>query len=222
MVAENIQQVKATLKEGVCLLAVSKTKSNEMILEAYEQGLRDFGENKVQELTRKFEELPKDIRWHFIGHLQSNKVKYIAPFVYLIHGVDSIKLLQTIDKEAKKNNRIIPCLLQIKIANEETKFGISPDEITSLIESNAFLALQNIAIAGIMGMASNTDSDEQVKNEFNNLKHLFDLLKTKYFQNDTFQVLSMGMSGDYGIAMECGSTMVRLGSIIFGERHYSQ
>ena len=199
------------------MVAVSKTKPNTAILEAYQTGHRIFGENKVQELTEKYESLPKDIEWHMIGHLQSNKVKYIAPFVSLIHGVDSFKLLKEINKRAAQNERVINCLLQIHIAEEDTKFGFDEKEVIELIKSEAFQDLKNIKVVGLMGMATFTDNENQIRKEFKSLKKIFDKLSTLYFQLST---LSMGMSGDYQIAIEEGSTMIRVGSSIFGERNY--
>ncbi len=205
--------------ENVTLVAVSKTKPIYMLQEAYDAGQRVFGENKVQEMVEKYELMPKDIKWHMIGHLQSNKVKYIAPFVDLIHGVDSLKLLEEINKQAKKNHRIISCLLQFHIAQEETKFGLSLEEAESLLSGEAFSALQNIQIAGVMGMATFTDDTEQVRKEFKSLKSHFEVLRNKYFpQQNTFIEISMGMSDDYPIAMEEGSTLIRVGSKIFGSR----
>ncbi|MBX7094871.1 MAG: YggS family pyridoxal phosphate-dependent enzyme [Flavobacteriales bacterium] len=218
-IAEHISKIKSEIPEYVTLIAVSKTKSNEEIMEAYAAGQRDFGENYIQELCAKAELLPKDIRWHAIGHLQSNKVKYIAPFVHLIHGVDSLKLLQEIDKQAKKNNRIIPCLLQIYIASEESKFGLSEEEAITLLKSDAFQALNNVNITGVMGMASNTDDIQKIKSEFQGLKRTFEQLKSI---KETISIISMGMSGDYLLAIEEGSTMIRVGSKIFGERNYAQ
>jgi len=221
-IAENIDLVKANLPVQVQLVAVSKTKPANLLMEAYAHGQRAFGENKVQELAWKFEELPKDIEWHFIGHMQTNKVKYIAPFVHLIHGVDSFKLLKTIDAEAKKVNRIIPCLLQFYIAEEETKFGFSIDEVNEILQSAEFLQLKNIQISGVMGMATYTDDENQIHKEFASLKTIFDTLKSAYFsESPEFCEISMGMSGDYRIAIEEGSTMVRIGSTIFGERNYN-
>ncbi|MDF1672356.1 MAG: YggS family pyridoxal phosphate-dependent enzyme [Vicingaceae bacterium] len=216
-ISTNLNQIKVSLPEHVTLVAVSKTKPNEAIVEAYETGQRIFGENKVQELTDKYETLPKDIEWHMIGHLQSNKVKYIAPFVNLIHGVDSYKLLKEINKRALQNNRIIDCLLQIHIAQEQTKFGFSEEEIIELLTSDKFKELKNINIIGLMGMATFTEDTIQVKQEFNSLKHLYDKISSSYLPIST---LSMGMSGDYQLAIECGSNMVRVGSSIFGERNY--
>jgi len=220
-IAENIDLVKANLPAHVQLIAVSKTKPVSLLMEAYAHGQRAFGENKVQELAWKFEELPKDIEWHFIGHMQTNKVKYIASFVHLIHGVDSFKLLKTIDNEAKKVNRIIPCLLQFHIAEEETKFGFSIAEVTEMLQSDEFHQLKNIRISGVMGMATYTDNETQIHKEFTCLKSYFDRLKSGYFADQPeFKEISMGMSGDYLIAIEEGSTMVRIGSTIFGERSY--
>ena len=220
-IAQNLNELKEQLPSDVTLVAVSKTKPGEMIMEAYETGHRIFGENKVQELADKYEQLPKDIRWHMIGHLQRNKVKYIAPFVSLIHGVDSFRLLKTINKEAAKNNRIIPCLFQIHIADEETKFGLDENELFEILESADYKNLSNIQIKGLMGMATFTDDREKVRSEFRFLKTLFDKTKNNYFRSDdAFSILSMGMSGDYQIAVEEGSNMVRIGSAVFGERQY--
>jgi pyridoxal phosphate enzyme (YggS family) len=190
-----------------------------MLMEAYQGGQRIFGENKVQELVQKYEALPKDIEWHLIGHLQSNKVKYIAPFVSLIHGVDSLKLLQTINKEGEKNNRIVPCLLQIFIAQEETKFGLNQAELMELLETISQEPLPHVQICGLMGMASNVDNEVQIRNEFKGLKNVFELVRQRYFLNNPhFKEISMGMSGDYLIAVQEGATLVRVGSRIFGER----
>ncbi len=221
-IAENIDLVKAHLPQQVQLLAVSKTKPAELLMEAYNHGQRAFGENKVQEMVQKFEELPKDIEWHFIGHMQTNKVKYIAPFVHLIHGVDSFKLLKTINTEARKINRIIPCLLQFHIAEEETKFGLSLTEAEEMLISNEFSQLRNVQISGVMGMATYTDDEAQIRKEFANLRTYFESLKSAYFaESPDFKEISMGMSGDYLIAVEEGSTIVRIGSTIFGERNYA-
>ncbi len=217
-IKDNLNKIKSELPEGVILVAVSKTKPNEDILEAYEAGQRVFGENKVQEMVQKWEDLPKDIEWHMIGHLQRNKVKYMAGFVSLIHGVDSPRLLKEINKQAKKHDRVIPCLLQIHIAEEDTKFGLDEQELNGLIDSDAFKAMENIKIVGLMGMATFTDNKNQVRREFAQLKSMFDGLKTKLTD---ISVLSMGMSGDYSIAIEEGSNMVRIGSSIFGARNYS-
>ena len=214
-ISENLHNLKNSIPENVTLVAVSKTKPTSDILEAYQTGHRIFGENKVQELVDKQEQLPKDIQWQMIGHLQSNKVKYIAPFIHLIHGVESLKLLQEIDKQAFKNKRIINCLLQLYIAQEETKFGLSEPEFIELISSDEFKALKNIKIVGLMGMASFTDNKTQIQTEFTTLKTIFDTYKPQKNTNFDLQILSMGMSGDYQIAIECGSTMVRIGSRIF-------
>jgi len=201
------------------LIAVSKTKPNEAIQKMYDQGQRIFGENKVQELVRKYEVLPKDIDWHLIGHLQSNKVKYIAPFVQMIHSVDSLKLLKEINKQAEKNNRIIDILLQFHIAAEDTKFGLDLNEAKEILTSSIFLNMKNIKIVGVMGMATFTHDLIQVRKEFSTLNNIFHQLKNNYFLNDDeFKEISMGMSGDYSIAIEEGSTMVRIGSLLFGTR----
>ncbi|PZX20326.1 hypothetical protein LX69_00323 [Breznakibacter xylanolyticus] len=220
-IAENLRHIQSQLTTGVTLVAVSKTHSQEAIMEAYQAGQRIFGENKVQELTTKYEALPKDIHWHMIGHMQSNKVKYIAPFVTLIHGVDSLRLLQTINKEGQKIQRVIPCLLQVHIASEETKFGFSPLEIQAITPSQ-ISELPWIEIQGLMGMATFTDDNTQVRKEFDTLKQLFDQLKSTLFTNQaSFNTLSMGMSDDFHIAIEAGSTLVRVGSSIFGHRDYT-
>ncbi|MGE5394642.1 MAG: YggS family pyridoxal phosphate-dependent enzyme [Candidatus Saccharibacteria bacterium] len=220
-IAENIDRIKSTLPAQVTLVAVSKTKPAEDILEAYQHGQKVFGENKVQEMVGKYEILPKDIEWHFIGHLQTNKIKYMASFVHLIHGVDSFKLLKSIDSEARKAGRIISCLLQFHIAEEETKFGLSKEEAFEMLNSEAFQSLTNVAICGVMGMATFTDNEQQIRKEFATLKSYFEILKKEYFaQNPAFKEISMGMSGDYLLAIEEGSTMVRIGSSIFGERNY--
>ncbi|MEQ2909108.1 YggS family pyridoxal phosphate-dependent enzyme [Butyricimonas faecihominis] len=221
-IVENLKEITGSLPEGVKLVAVSKTKPVEAIVEAYEAGQRVFGENRVQELAEKYEVLPKDIEWHMIGHLQTNKVKYMAAFVSLIHGVESLKLLETIDKEGKKHDRVIPCLLQFYIASEETKFGLDMEEAKALLESADYKNMKNVKIVGVMGMATNTDDEVQVRREFHHLKEIFDELKATYFAgNPEFKELSMGMSGDYRIAVEEGSTMVRVGSSIFGARNYA-
>lgn len=210
---------KETIPIKVTLIAVSKTKPAEELQEAYDAGQRLFGENQVQELVEKYEKLPKDIQWHLIGHLQSNKVKYIAPFISMIQSVDSLKLLQEINKHAAKNNRVIDCLLQIYIADEETKFGLGFDEAVELLRSEDFNVLKNIRIRGLMGIATNTDVEKQVKDEYYELKTFFNGVKQSFFRKDeSFNVLSMGMSGDYKIAIEQGSNMIRLGSTIFGSR----
>lgn len=221
-VKENIQLIKQQLPDNVTLIAVSKTKPNEAILQAYEAGQREFGENYVQELVDKHEQLPKDIHWHFIGHLQSNKVKYIAPFVHLIHGIDSFKLLEEVNKQGKKNNRIINCLLQVYIANEETKFGLSFDECESILNSDELNNLNSIKICGFMAMATNTENETQIHREFKSLKDFSDRMSS--IQHTAFKpdYLSFGMSSDYKIAIEEGSNMIRIGSSIFGERDYSK
>lgn len=220
-IQHNIREVQKIIPSHVLLVAVSKTKPVHDVMQAYTFGIRDFGENKVQELVAKYESLPKDICWHFIGHLQTNKIKYIAPFVHMIHGVDSLKLLQAINKEAQKCNRIIPCLLQFFIAQEETKFGLSLNEAHAILADNEFKNLQNIQIHGVMGMASYVDDSRQISQEFANLKSIFIELKQAYFVNvPYFTHISMGMSQDYVLAIEQGSTIVRIGSTIFGERTY--
>lgn len=218
-IKENLFALKNSLPQDVTLVAVSKFQPIEKIMIAYQAGHRDFGENYVQEMCSKYEQLPKDIRWHFIGHLQSNKIKYIASFVHLIHGVDNFKLLKEINKHAQKNNRIINCLLQIHIAKEETKFGLSVDEFRQLVSSQELKELHNIKIAGLMGMATNTDDEKIITKEFQYLKNLFDTAK-KDIQcpNIDMKILSMGMSNDYKIALQCGSNMIRIGTAIFGER----
>ncbi len=216
---EKYKEIIAELDNKAILVAVSKTKSVADIQALYDLGQIDFGENYVQELVDKYAQLPKDIHWHFIGHLQSNKVKYIAPFVHLIHGVDSFNLLKEINKQALKNNRVIDCLLQVHIAKEETKFGLDEHELSELHELNE---LKNIRIVGLMGMASFSDDMNLVRNEFKNLKTIFDNNAQQPTSNHQLQTLSMGMSSDYKIALEEGSTMVRIGSLLFGERNYSK
>lgn len=210
-IPQNIQKIKREIPETATLVAVSKTKPNQAIQEAYDSGQRVFGENKVQELVQKYEDLPKDIEWHLIGHLQTNKVKYIALFVNMIHAVDSMKLLKEINKQARKNERVINCLLQIKIAEEESKFGLSKTETENILNSEEIKQLTNIKIAGFMGMASNSSDKSQIKEEFNSL-HIF------FKQHPQLTILSMGMSNDYKIAIQEGSTMIRVGSTIFGRR----
>jgi pyridoxal phosphate enzyme (YggS family) len=219
-IADNLKQYKSEVEsDGVTLVAVSKTQPVESILEAYEAGQRVFGENLVQEMVDKAAELPKDIEWHLIGHLQTNKVKYIAPFVKLIHGVDSLKLLQEINKQALKNKRVIDCLLQVYIADEDTKFGLGFDEVVELLRAEEFSQLENIRIVGLMGIATNTKNEKQISVEFNELKVFFDGIKVSFFRkNEAFKEISMGMSADYKLAIEEGSTMVRIGSSIFGKR----
>lgn len=218
MIKNNLINIKNSIPEDVLLVAVSKTKPIEAIQEAYGTGHRNFGENKVQELKDKFDHLPKDIKWHMIGHLQRNKVKFIAPFIHLIHGVDSFKLLKEINKQALKNNRIINCLLQFHIAEENTKFGLHLDEAISFISNEEFLELKNISISGVMGMASFTEDNSKIEKEFSSLIAIFDKLKTQFNNKDSFKWISMGMSGDYKIAINQGSNMVRIGSTIFGNR----
>ena len=217
-IKNNLLHIKATLPEHVTLVAVSKTKPVSDLMEGYEAGQRIFGENKIQEMAEKWEQMPKDIQWHMIGHVQTNKVKFMAPFVSLIHGVDSLKLLQEINKQAVKNNRIIDCLLQIYIAEEETKFGLDEEELASLLSSSEFHEIKNIRIVGLMGMATFTDNKDQIKKEFLHLKTIFDKTKELKTENCQLETISMGMSGDYQLAIECGSTMVRIGSSIFGGR----
>ncbi|NAY90723.1 YggS family pyridoxal phosphate-dependent enzyme [Muricauda sp. JGD-17] len=217
-ITDNILKFKNKLPDHVTLVAVSKTKPNEAILEAYQAGHKVFGENKVQEMVKKWADLPKDIEWHMIGHVQRNKVKYMAEFVTLIHGVDSLRLLKEIDKQGKKHNRIIPCLLQMHIAEEDTKFGLDNSDLGTMLQSEDFKAMENIKIAGLMGMATFTQNEKQVRKEFAHLKSIFENLKQKL---PDISILSMGMSGDYQIAIEEGSTMVRIGSSIFGARNYS-
>ncbi|MEG2101981.1 MAG: YggS family pyridoxal phosphate-dependent enzyme [Flavobacterium sp.] len=223
-IQSNLNTIKESLPEHVTLVAVSKTKPVSDLMQAYEAGQRIFGENKIQEMTDKWEEMPKDIQWHMIGHVQSNKVKFMAPYVSLIHGVDSLKLLQEINKQALKNNRIIDCLLQIYIAEEESKFGLDEAELNELLASSVFKELENIRILGLMGMATFTEDQNQIKKEFTRLKSIFDSIQEKKnalfgaSKLDNFSTISMGMSGDYKLAIECGSTMVRIGSSIFGGR----
>ena len=218
MIRENLQHILNDIPSNVQLVAVSKTKPNEDILIAYDSGQRHFGENKVQELNQKQQQLPKDIKWHMIGHLQTNKVKYIAPFIHLIHGVDSIKLLKEINKQAKKNYRTIECLLQFHIASEQSKFGLSRAQAIEIILSDEFNALNNICIKGVMGMASFTSDHNKIEEEFSVLKAIFDELKNITPYPNSFDCISMGMSGDYKIAIKMGSNMIRIGSTIFGSR----
>ncbi len=218
-IPQNILNIKSQLPNHVTLVAVSKTKPVADLMKAYNAGQRVFGENYVQELVEKHEVLPKDIQWHYIGHLQSRKVKLIAPFVNLIHGVDSLKLLEEINKQAAKNNSVIDCLLQVYIADEETKFGLNEQEINEIIASKEFKELNNIKIVGLMGMATFTDNKDQIKKEFQNLKTIFDKVSQLKTENCLLKTISMGMSGDYQLAIECGSTMVRIGSSIFGGRN---
>ena len=218
---EKYDEIRASLPAGVRLIAVSKFKPAEDIALLYQHGQRAFGENHAQEMKAKHEELPQDIEWHFIGHLQTNKIKYIAPYVALIHSIDSFSLLQEVNKYAVKNNRVIPCLLQFHIADEETKFGFTLEECEAMLQSPEFQQLQNIAIHGVMGMATFTDDQEQVRREFHHLHQIFEELRTRYFsQNPDFKELSMGMTDDYPIAISEGSTLIRIGSAIFGPRNY--
>lgn len=218
-IAQNLLQIKSQLPNSVTLVAVSKTKPISDLMEAYTAGQRIFGENKIQEMTEKWEQMPKEIQWHMIGHVQTNKVKYMAEYVSLIHGVDSLKLLQEINKQAQKYNRVIDCLLQMYIANEETKFGLNESELLEIISSNEFKELKNIRIVGLMGMASFTNDQNQIEAEFQHLKALFDNINSKEISNLKLDILSMGMSGDYELAISCGSNMVRIGSSIFGTRN---
>ncbi len=219
-IAQNLLKIKSTLPSTVTLVAVSKTKPIPDLMEAYDAGQRIFGENKIQEMAEKWEAMPKDIEWHMIGHVQTNKVKFMAPFVSLIHGVDSLKLLHEINRQAQKNNRIIDCLLQIYIAEEETKFGLDEEELAGIIRfiTQNKEIYKNIRIVGLMGMATFTDNQEQIKKEFTHLKSIFDKFQPLNTENCQLNTISMGMSGDYQLAIECGSTMVRIGSSIFGGR----
>lgn len=222
MIKENLNIVRATVPSDVTLIAVSKTKPVSDLQEAYDAGQRIFGENKALEMRDKHQALPDDIQWHFIGHLQTNKIKYIAPFVTLIHAIDSLSLLEAVNKEAAKNNRVINCLLQFHIAQEETKFGLDMEEARVMLESESYKNLNNINICGVMGMATFTDDAAQVRDEFKSLKNIFETLKENYFKgNESFKEISMGMSDDYPIAIEEGATMVRVGSKIFGARNYN-
>ena len=220
-IEQNIESIRKHIPADIQLVCVSKFHPDESILEAYSAGERVFGESKVQEMCGKYERLPKDIHWHFIGHLQTNKIKQIIPFVELIHGVDTYKLLEEINKQAEKQSIKVNCLLQIHIAQEETKFGFSADELKLILATNEWKALKNVTICGLMGMATFTENKYQIKNEFKSLKNLFDELKNTFFaDNSMFKEISMGMSDDYLLAIECGSTMVRVGSSIFGTRVY--
>lgn len=217
-IAERIKAMSAALPEGVTLIAVSKYHPVEAIKAAYDAGHREFGESKAQDLVIKHQELPDDIRWHFIGHLQSNKIKYIAPFIHLIHSIDTFRLLQEVDKQGAKTGRRIPCLLQIHIAQEETKFGFTPQECMTMLEEGQWQSLQNVEIRGLMCMASNTEDKEQIASEFSSVQQLFKVIKERFFTgNDRFSILSAGMSDDYPIAIEHGSTHIRIGSGIFIE-----
>jgi pyridoxal phosphate enzyme (YggS family) len=217
-IGQNLTLIKSQLPTHVTLVAVSKTKPVADLMEAYTAGQRIFGENKIQEMTNKWEQMPKDIEWHMIGHVQSNKVKFMAEYVSLIHGVDSLKLLQEINKQAKKHNRVIDCLLQIHIAEEETKFGLDEEELNHILTSDDFKSLENLKIVGLMGMATFTENQNQIEKEFNHLKSIFDKTNKLSVINYQLSILSMGMSGDYQLAISCGSTMVRIGSSIFGGR----
>ncbi|WP_053971908.1 YggS family pyridoxal phosphate-dependent enzyme [Mangrovimonas sp. ST2L15] len=219
-IKENLESILNQIPKEVTLVAVSKTKPNEDIMEAYQAGQRIFGENKIQEMAEKYESLPKDIQWHMIGHVQTNKVKYMAPFVSLIHGVDRLKLLKEINKQASANNRTINCLLQIKIAEEDSKFGMSIQDAKNLLQSKDLEPLNHIHITGVMGMATFTEDQNQIKNEFDRLKSAFDTLKTFENERCDLKTISMGMSGDYELAIQSGSNMIRVGSSIFGERNY--
>jgi len=220
-IAENLVSTRNKIPDFVKLVAVSKTKPNSDILDAYNAGQRIFGENKVQDMCAKAEELPKDIEWHMIGHLQTNKVKYLGGFVSLIHSIDSLKLLGVVNKEAAKNERIIDCLMEIKIGQEETKIGFSKEELIEILSSNLYDEMNNIKITGIMGMATFTEDDDLIRREFQELKSIYTDIKSRFFANeDSFKELSMGMSADYELAIEEGSTMVRVGSAIFGARNY--
>ncbi|VAV84238.1 UPF0001 protein YggS [hydrothermal vent metagenome] len=220
-ISSNLINIKSQLPEHVTLVAVSKTKPVSDIMEAYNTGHRIFGENKIQEMVEKYAQLPKDIQWHMIGHVQRNKVKYMASFVSLIHGVDNFKLLKEINKQAQKNDRVIDCLFQIKIADEDSKFGMTAQEASEILQSQEFLELKNIRVVGLMGMATFTNDKSQIKREFKFLKNTFDNLKEWQNENCKMNTLSMGMSSDYKLAIDCGSTMIRVGSSIFGERNYS-
>ncbi|MES2573584.1 MAG: YggS family pyridoxal phosphate-dependent enzyme [Bacteroidota bacterium] len=217
-IPQNLLKIKSSLPSTVTLVAVSKTKPIPDLMEAYDAGQRIFGENKIQEMADKWDAMPKDIEWHMIGHVQTNKVKFMAPFVSLIHGVDSLKLLEEINKQAQKNNRIIDCLLQIYIAEEESKFGLDEKELNEILTSETFEEMKNIRIVGLMGMATFTDNQNQIKKEFTHLKSIFDKFQPLNTENFQLNTISMGMSGDYQLAIECGSTMVRIGSSIFGGR----
>lgn len=221
MIAENLQKVKATLNPGVKLVAVSKFHPIAALRQAYDEGQRMFGESHVQEVLIKQQALPEDVEWHFIGHLQTNKVKQLVPFVSLIHSVDSMKLLREIDKQAQKCGRVVDVLLQIHVAAEETKFGFVPEEAMQLLQQDEWRELKHVHITGLMAMATNTEDEKQVESEFEQVHQLFETMKHRFFANDaTFNQLSMGMSGDYLLAQKHGSTMVRVGSLIFGERNY--
>ena len=219
-IVQNLNKIQESIPDHVTLVAVSKTKPSSMILDLHRAGHFDFGENKVQDLVRKYESLPSDIEWHMVGHMQTNKVKYLAPFVHLMHGVDSLKLLRVINKEAGKSGRVLNVLLQMHIATEDTKFGFSEEEVMAILDSSDFHQMKNIKILGVMGMATYTSNLEQIRKEFKGLYNFFENLKTNYFNMDQdFKEISMGMSSDYKIAIEEGSTMIRIGSMIFGNRN---
>ena len=217
MVNKNILRIISDIPENVKLVAISKTKSAEDIMMAYETGQRVFGENKIQEMSAKYEDLPKDIKWHMVGHVQSNKIKYMAPYVDLIHGIDSLKSIKILNKEGVKNNRILNCLLQLKISKEESKFGLGEKQFKEIIYSDEYKEMKNVKIKGLMAMASNTNEKSIIRSEFVHAKKIFDEINNR---DKSFEILSMGMSNDYKIAIECGSNMIRLGSLIFGERNY--
>ena len=217
MLNKNILRIISDIPENVKLVAISKTKSNEDIMIAYETGQRVFGENKIQEMSAKYEDLPKDIKWHMVGHVQSNKIKYMAPYVDLIHGIDSLKSIKILNKEGAKNNRILNCLLQLKISKEESKFGLGQKQFKEIIYSDEYKEMKNVKIKGLMVMASNTNEKSIIRSEFVHAKKIFDEINNG---DKSFEILSMGMSNDYKIAIECGSNMIRLGSLIFGERNY--
>ena len=217
MVNNNILRIIADIPENVKLVAISKTKSAEDIMMAYETGQRVFGENKIQEMSAKYEDLPKDIKWHMVGHVQSNKIKYMAPYVDLIHGIDSLKSIKILNKEGVKNNRILNCLLQLKISKEQSKFGLGEKQFKEIIYSDEYKEMKNVKIKGLMAMASNTNEKSIIRSEFVHAKKIFDEINNG---DKSFEILSMGMSNDYKIAIECGSNMIRLGSLIFGERNY--
>ncbi len=217
MVNKNILRIISDIPENVKLVAISKTKSAEDIMMAYETGQRVFGENKIQEMSAKYEDLPKDIKWHMVGHVQSNKIKYMAPYVDLIHGVDSLKSIKILNKEGVKNNRILNCLLQLKISKEESKFGLGEKQFKEIIYSDEYKEMKNVKIKGLMAMASNTNEKSIIRSEFVHAKKIFDEINNR---DKSFEILSMGMSNDYKIAIECGSNLIRLGSLIFGERNY--
>ncbi|WP_040279991.1 YggS family pyridoxal phosphate-dependent enzyme [Psychroserpens damuponensis] len=221
-ITNNLNQILSQLPKHVTLVAVSKTKPVSDIMEAYDAGQRIFGENKIQDMADKYEEMPKDIEWHMIGHVQRNKVKYMAKFVSLIHGVDSLKLLKEINKQALNHNRTINCLLQIKIAEEDSKFGMSATEVRTMLSSEDFSELKNVCIKGLMGMATFTDDTNQIEQEFKKLTSIFNDLKPINHSNSDLQIISMGMSGDYKLAIDCGSNMIRVGSSIFGARTYNK